>query len=83
MAELSADVLKWRGEVPYHVARVSKGVHYSIEFVESSVSYFELRGTHVFPSRKFLTLSEAKAAAQHHHNQRVSSKRPQKEGEQC
>jgi len=61
--------LNWRGEVPYHVARPSKGCHYSIEFVEAPVSYFELRGTHVFPSMKFLTLKEAKEAAQHRHDQ--------------
>ena len=67
-----ADLI-WRGEVPYHVARPTKGTHYSIELVEAPVSYFELRGTNVFPSLKFLTLSEAKSAAQRHHDQRTKA----------
>jgi len=62
--------LIWAGEAPYHVARPSKGVHYSIELVEGPVSYFELRGTYVFPWKKFLTLSEAKNEAQRHYNSR-------------
>lgn len=63
--------LIWAGEVPYHVARPSKGTHYSIELVEGPVSYFELRGTHVFPWKKFLTLAEAKDEAQRHYNSAI------------
>ncbi|MBB3980118.1 hypothetical protein GGQ64_005365 [Rhizobium azooxidifex] len=65
--------LNWSGEIPYHVSRPSKGVHYSIEFVEAPVSYFELRGVGVFPFRKFLTLSDAKEAAQRIHDTRRST----------
>lgn len=63
-------ILDWRGEVPYHVARLPGRQHYSIELVAGPVSYFELKGTHIWPARKFLTLGEAKEAAQRDYDQR-------------
>jgi hypothetical protein len=54
--------LQWAPEPPYHVARVPGG-HYSIERVDSRVTYFELKGL-IWPARKFGTIADAKAFAQ-------------------
>ena len=64
-----SEQLRWSGEQPYHVARFGKRKHYSIERVDSAVTYFELKGTGIWPPRKFLTLRDAKHAAQVHYDQ--------------
>lgn len=60
-------MLKWSNEFPYHMARFGKREHYSIECIDGPVRYFELKGTKIYPTRKFLTCSDAKEYAQKHY----------------
>jgi hypothetical protein len=64
--------LEWTAENPYHVARALGG-HYSIERVDSDVTYFELKGNFIWPARKFATIKEAKESAQADFEQRIRS----------
>lgn len=62
MSEELKPTLQWSRQPPYHVA-YAPGGHYSIERVDSNVTYFELKGL-VWPAKKFGTIAEAKAFAQ-------------------
>lgn len=70
IAKFDAKPLEWTAETPYHVARALGG-HYSIERVDSDVTYFELKGSFVWPAKKLATIKEAKDYAQADYEQRI------------